>query len=126
MLAEIIRLHVDLDEEQQAKFDAALRAEENKEVREMVVTWEEHLAASKAEGKAEGEAEGLLTAMRNSILRAVWPRAESHLYSEPKLVEKRGFVESRFSELPPERRESYDRSGRNSKVLIKELAQAGE
>lgn len=33
--------------------------------------------------------------MRNSILRAIWPRAESHLYSEPKLLLKRGYVECR-------------------------------
>ncbi len=32
--------------------------------------------------------------MRNSVLRAVWPRAESHLYSEPKLLLKRGYVEA--------------------------------
>jgi PadR family transcriptional regulator AphA len=32
--------------------------------------------------------------MRGSILRAIWPRAESHLYSEPKSLEKRGFVVS--------------------------------
>jgi PadR family transcriptional regulator AphA len=32
--------------------------------------------------------------MRSSILRAIWPRAESHLYSEPKALEKRGFVTS--------------------------------
>lgn len=30
--------------------------------------------------------------MRNSVLRAIWPRAESHLYSEPKLLQKRGFA----------------------------------
>jgi DNA-binding PadR family transcriptional regulator len=32
--------------------------------------------------------------MRNSVLRAVWPRAESHLYSESKLLEKRGLAVS--------------------------------
>ena len=32
--------------------------------------------------------------MRSSILRAVWPRAESHLYSEPKLLQKRGYAVS--------------------------------
>ena len=34
---------------------------------------------------------------------------------------KAGFVEGTPADLPPERREKYDRSGRNSKVLIKPL-----
>ena len=38
---------------------------------------------------------------------------------------KRGFVESSPDGLPPERRASYDQSGRNSKVLVKELQGLG-
>lgn len=34
---------------------------------------------------------------------------------------KAGFVEGTPSDLPPDRREKYDRSGRNSKVLVKPL-----
>ena len=34
---------------------------------------------------------------------------------------KAGFVEGTPADLPPERREKYDRSGRNSKVLVKPL-----
>lgn len=34
---------------------------------------------------------------------------------------KGGFVEGRPDDLPPERREKYDQSGRNSKVLLKRL-----
>jgi amino-acid N-acetyltransferase len=34
---------------------------------------------------------------------------------------KGGFVEGTPDDLPPERRASYDESGRNSKVLIKNL-----
>jgi amino-acid N-acetyltransferase len=36
---------------------------------------------------------------------------------------KAGFVEGTPVDLPPERRERYDRSGRNSKVLVKPLSQ---
>jgi len=35
---------------------------------------------------------------------------------------KGGFVEGTPDDLPPARREKYDQSGRNSKVLIKRLA----
>jgi amino-acid N-acetyltransferase len=34
---------------------------------------------------------------------------------------KGGFVEGRPDDLPPTRRDKYDHSGRNSKVLIKKL-----
>ena len=34
---------------------------------------------------------------------------------------KAGFVEGRPDDLPPARREKYDRSGRNSRVLVKQL-----
>jgi DNA-binding PadR family transcriptional regulator len=45
--------------------------------------------------------------MRSSILRAVWPRAESHLYSEPKLLQKRGLVESREEHTGARKRTVY-------------------
>jgi amino-acid N-acetyltransferase len=35
---------------------------------------------------------------------------------------KGGFVEGTSDDLPPGRREKYDQSGRNSKVLVKKLA----
>jgi len=34
---------------------------------------------------------------------------------------KGGFVEGSPADLPPARREKYDQSGRNSKVLVKKL-----
>jgi hypothetical protein len=49
LLAEVVDLHVELDKEQPAKFDAELLTEGNKEVREMVITWEEHLADREAD-----------------------------------------------------------------------------
>jgi amino-acid N-acetyltransferase len=38
---------------------------------------------------------------------------------------KAGFVEGTSEALPPFRREKYESSGRNSKVLVKKLAKAG-
>jgi amino-acid N-acetyltransferase len=38
---------------------------------------------------------------------------------------KGGFVEGTIEDLPPERRERYDQSGRNSKILLKKLKAAG-
>ena len=35
---------------------------------------------------------------------------------------KAGFAEGTADDLPPARREKYDQSGRNSKVLVKKLA----
>ena len=37
---------------------------------------------------------------------------------------KAGFSEGSPDDLPPGRREKYDQSGRNSKVLVKKLAKA--
>ena len=34
---------------------------------------------------------------------------------------KGGFVEGSRENLPPERRDKYDQSGRNSKVLVKQM-----
>ena len=38
---------------------------------------------------------------------------------------KAGFAEGTPDDLPPGRREKYDQSGRNSKVLVKKLQSAG-
>jgi len=38
---------------------------------------------------------------------------------------KGGFVEGTIDDLPPERRDRYDQSGRNSKILVKKLKVAG-
>jgi amino-acid N-acetyltransferase len=38
---------------------------------------------------------------------------------------KGGFMEGTPDDLPPARREKYDQSGRNSKVLVKSLSRAG-
>ena len=38
---------------------------------------------------------------------------------------KGGFVEGGPDDLPPSRREKYEKSGRNSRILVKKLAMAG-
>jgi amino-acid N-acetyltransferase len=38
---------------------------------------------------------------------------------------KGGFAEATPGDLPPDRREKYDRSGRNSRVLVKKLPVSG-
>lgn len=76
LLVQVIEIYIELDEAQAEHYDAAIAEQENKEVREMVFTWEETVAAATAKGEAEGEAKGLL-AMRNSVLRVLKRRLES-------------------------------------------------
>jgi amino-acid N-acetyltransferase len=40
-------------------------------------------------------------------------------------LSKGGFIEATRDDLPPARREKYDHSGRNSKVLVKKLKVSG-
>ncbi len=52
----VVETYIELNEDEELRFAAEMQREGNKEVREMVVTWEEALAESRAEGKTEGEA----------------------------------------------------------------------
>ncbi len=58
LLARVVDTYVELTEREQQRFVAELARAENKEVREMVVTWEEALAESRAEGESHGRVEG--------------------------------------------------------------------
>jgi hypothetical protein len=73
LLAKVVEIYVELDEAQAERFAAEVAKQGNEEVREMVITWEETIAANRAEGKAEGKAEGLVEA----ILRVLDRRLES-------------------------------------------------
>jgi anti-sigma-K factor RskA len=64
----VVELYVELDEGQAERFAAEVAKEGNEEVREMVITWEETLAANRAEGIA--------AATRNHILRILKQRFE--------------------------------------------------
>lgn len=76
VLTRVVDNYLELSENEEERFTAELEREANKEVRDMVVTWEEALAESRAEGlaegrtegKAEGEALGQLEAARKAIL----------------------------------------------------------
>ena len=61
--------------------------------------------------------------MRNSILRAVWPRAESHLYSEPKLLQRRGFVSSHEERTGARKRTVYSITDEGRAALAEWLQQ---
>jgi DNA-binding PadR family transcriptional regulator len=61
--------------------------------------------------------------MRNSILRAVWPRAESHLYSEPKLLQRRGFVSSHEEHTGARKRTVYSITDEGRAALSEWLQQ---
>lgn len=63
VLARIVNTYLKLDEDEQRCYDAELRREPNKEVIEMVVTWEEALASR----ETIGETRGKLDATRESI-----------------------------------------------------------
>ena len=69
LLAKVVDLYVELDEAQAARFSAEVAKEGNEEVREMVITWEETIAANRAEGIA--------AATRNYILRILKQRFDS-------------------------------------------------
>ncbi len=56
LLARVVDTYIELDEREKERFAAELARSENKEVREMVVTWEEALAEREAEGRIEGQA----------------------------------------------------------------------
>jgi hypothetical protein len=74
LLARLVEIYVELDDAEAERYHAELDKQDNEEVREMVITWEETLAASKAEGEARGEARGEakgLVAMRNSVIRVL-------------------------------------------------------
>ena len=53
LLARVVDTYVQLDEREEERFVAQLARAENKEVRHMVVTWEEALAESRAEGELQ-------------------------------------------------------------------------
>lgn len=79
-LGTIVETYLRLTPEEKARFDAEMAKDVNKEVRAMVLTWEEAMAESEAkglemglargrvEGRAEGEVEGKIAATRQAIV----------------------------------------------------------
>jgi hypothetical protein len=81
LLAKIVDLYIELDEAEAERFAVEASKDKNEEVLDMVITWEETLAAATATGEeigeARGEARGGLLALRNSVLRILKKRLES-------------------------------------------------
>jgi len=71
VLARIVYTYVGLTEGEEERFAAELDRESNKEVHEMVITWEQALAASRAEGRSEGKAEAARTAIMRLAKRCL-------------------------------------------------------
>lgn len=96
LLAKVVETYVELDSQQQERFTAELGRQANKEVRNMVITWEETLAAREAKGEAKGEARG---------------RAEGEARGEAKATRENIvlFLTHRFGSVPSAVREGLDR-----------------
>ena len=54
LLAKLVEIYVELNEAETERYRAELTKQDNEEVREMVITWEETLAAREARGEARG------------------------------------------------------------------------
>ena len=68
VLVKVVETYLRLNEIEERRFQAEMEREVNKEVREMVVTWEEALAEREAEGESRGRAEGEAIAKQDDIL----------------------------------------------------------
>jgi len=76
MLATIVNRFVELDSEEKERYEMEIMREDNKEVQQMLLTWDEALAQERAlgeakgeaRGEARGEAKGLLKATREAIV----------------------------------------------------------
>ncbi len=60
MLATIVNRYVELKPEDKERYEMEIMREDNKEVQQMLLTWDEALAQERAQGEAQGEAQGLL------------------------------------------------------------------
>jgi len=85
ILGKIVETSIQLDEEEEQRFQEELNKETNKEVQEMAVTWQEALAESKATGWMEGKQEGSLHAAHQAVLIA----ARGRFGSIPATFERR-------------------------------------
>ncbi len=67
LLAKIVDVYVELDEVEAMRYTAEVEQEANKEVQNMVITWEDALAASKDEGKAEAARSYIIRILRRRL-----------------------------------------------------------
>jgi hypothetical protein len=79
VLAKIVNTHLKLQGEEALRFSHELAQQANKEVHDMVVTWEEALAEREAIGEARGEAIGEARATQQAILQVARKRHAASL-----------------------------------------------
>ena len=85
VLVKVVETYLRLDEIEERQFNTEMEREANKEVREMVVTWEEALAESRTEGEISGRSLGQLEAAQDADLRV----AERRFGPLPQAFEER-------------------------------------
>jgi hypothetical protein len=85
VLTRVVDNYLELSENESERFKAELERGANKEVRDMVVTWEEALEESRAKGEDRGKALGRLEAARKAILLLA---SECHREVPPSFEEK--------------------------------------
>lgn len=74
-------------------------------------------------GRRAWSAYELTKFMRHSILRAIWPRAESHIYSECKNLELHGLVEGTRKATGKRKRTEYAISPAGRRALLDWMAE---
>ncbi len=87
VLAKIVDIYVELGKDDEERFRAELEREANKEVSDMVITWDEALAEREAKGRADGLAEAKVKA-REAVVLVVDHRLGSPPAAFVKALEK--------------------------------------
>ena len=73
VLYNIVTTYARLKPEEERRFEAELERDRNKEVRDMVITWEDALAESKTEGIQVGIQQGEALVLKRQLGRRYWP-----------------------------------------------------
>lgn len=87
LLGNVVETYLKLDPQDEERFAAEIRRDTNKEVRDMVITWEDALAASREEGLEAGLLQGEASVLRRLLKR-------------------------RFTEVPPQVEKRLEQAGR--------------
>ncbi len=78
VLKNIVDTYIPLDRDEEVRFKCQIEQEANKEVRDMVITWEDALAESRVEGKVE-EARGAALLVLRHRFGSIPPTVETRL-----------------------------------------------
>ncbi len=91
LLANEVETYLKLNPEDEERFAAEIRRDANKEVRDMVITWEDALAASHAKGMETGRLQGREQGLEQGLQRGIQQGEASVL---------RRLLSRRFPQLP--------------------------